>query len=76
MTRYKVTVPAGSNQRFAPGCFDDQVGREVPVMGAGPAILVAYELVDSGQAVTLTLDGQLPPEALPPLDQITIIEEQ
>jgi hypothetical protein len=52
--------PAGPNQRFAPGCFDGSVGRQIPV-GASTGSLLSYVVADDGSYVDLTFT-LLPPE--------------
>ena len=42
----QVKLPAAEHERFAPGCFDSQVGGSFPFEGR-PAVLQSYELTSS-----------------------------
>jgi len=55
----KMHVPEAGT-RFGPGCFDKQVGKEIPFeIREGekvPAVLKAYRIVDAGLAVEFDLE--------------------
>jgi hypothetical protein len=62
--RFQFVQRAEQHERFAPGCFDSQIGKFVPVNveGAphGRGRLVAAEIADDGQSVELTVDTMPP----------------
>ena len=51
----QVKLPAAEHQRFAPGCFDSQIGGSFP-FGGRPAVLQSYEVTGDGTAVLITVD--------------------
>lgn len=67
----KAVQQAPAHQQFAPGCFDSQIGKTVPLKGDGQQIgnckIVGAEVAEDGLSVTLTYevpDGLFPAPAM------------
>lgn len=58
--RISLTHRAGTGERYLAGCFDNQVGQQLPIkldgMRSAPGTLVAAEVSGDGRAATLTFD--------------------
>lgn len=53
---------ADDGDRFAPGAFDGQIGKVIPILadgGASQALLIAAKVADDGTSAELTVDGDL-----------------
>lgn len=51
---------AGENERFAPGCFDNSIGQEVPVIFDGrmceTGMITGAEVAADGRSVLITYE--------------------
>ncbi|MFC4117329.1 hypothetical protein [Nonomuraea zeae] len=63
-TRWQIEKHAEPGDRFAPGAFDSQIGKQIPVIIAEQVsllgTLVAADVTDDGRSVTLTVDTLIP----------------
>jgi len=69
----KAVQQAPAHQQFAPGCFDSQIGKTVPLKAEGQQIdnckIVGAEVAEDGLSVTLTYEV---PDGLFPAPPVSI----
>lgn len=54
--QFEFTLYAEPHEKFAPGCFDSQIGKKIPFHGHGMATLLDARVIDDGNSVLVKVD--------------------
>lgn len=50
---FQIRLPAGENQRFGPGAFDNTLNKPISIKNVGEGFIFKVEIVDEGNAAIL-----------------------